>query len=241
MALRPRSFAMWVTESSVVGRGVVCSGPAFGPAPAAGQPLAVRSAFAADERVNFRAVLPVQRGGADGRISVLVSVEPTISAGLRGALLHEEGVHVRVFSATLDAPWPRVTRATGIVSVGDDDAPALIQLDGRNLCVAVVGSSLSSRSLLPEANITIQLPTGDQLKRADLDGGWRIRPLHHDGDLWLLREAGLVDTHRIGTLRTSAGTRGLRLIGAHANGYAHAMADGPLAGDEPVVLAANAA
>ena len=140
-----RSFAMWIESAAwtkIRGRSLVVQGAVLGRAPALGTALLVQPAFGRPLRAHAASMLISGRGAPPPAFGVGLADLPEIEAPrFRGALVHEEGVLLRVFSAHLKGKRARSYDAARIELEGDT-AWGLISITLGIVTVAVVGGGL---------------------------------------------------------------------------------------------------
>jgi hypothetical protein len=143
VAAPSRSFAMWIESAAwndVGQRALIVNGSCLGSAPEPGIPLLVEPAFGSPLRAHAADVVEAREGAP--RSALMLAGLPAIEAPrFRGAILHEEGVLLRVFSARLKTKRPRLYDALRIELVGDV-AWGLLSISLGIVTVAVVGGGL---------------------------------------------------------------------------------------------------
>jgi hypothetical protein len=143
---RSRHFAMWIetgfdwprVEPSVTQVG----GPMAGPAPNMGQVLQVVRAFGRPIQTRCVGLSSASRGREDAGLTIGIERCSDDPRKLRGSILHEAGVEVRLLSAELEKPVPRLVRGSGFLRLERCDVAALIQADGTLLTIATIGGGV---------------------------------------------------------------------------------------------------
>lgn len=142
-----RAFAMWIEDASatrVRGPQVLLSGSPLGPAPEARDALTIYAPFSPPRRAHCKSVLSHPRGSQDSRFAFGIEADPRLSPQqYTGAIIVEEGVVVRAFTARLRASSAR-TYAPARFDLGRDRAWGLVSLRRRLLNIVVVGGGLAA-------------------------------------------------------------------------------------------------
>jgi hypothetical protein len=119
------------------------SGPAIGRVPEASDPLRIYSPFSLPLRTKLRALGGRPRGATTTAIVIGVDAIPSLSVErLRGALISEEGVEVRTFTARTERP--DALAAPARFKLGDDHAWGLIRMTKNIVNFAVVGGGIGT-------------------------------------------------------------------------------------------------
>jgi hypothetical protein len=183
---------MWIESAAwtrVRGRSVVVHGAALGRAPEPGTALLLQPAFGRALRAHAASVVMSARGAPHPALGIGLADLPDIEGPcFRGAIVHEEGVLLRVFSARIDGQRPRLYDAVRIELSGDT-AWGLISMTLGIVTVAVVGGGLPLgaslwdclRRLLPQTAEPIErdalapLVIGDEMP----GGLWAMPAVKH--------------------------------------------------------------
>jgi hypothetical protein len=140
-----RSFAMWIESAAwtkVRGRSLVVHGAALGRAPEPGTALLVQPASGPPLRAHAAGLVMSARGASQPGAGIGLAGLPEIDAqSLHDAIVHEEGVLVRVFRARLKDERPPLHDAVRIEMAGDT-AWGLVSIGPNSVTVAVVGGGL---------------------------------------------------------------------------------------------------
>lgn len=143
-----RAFAMWIEDASALrvrGPQVLLRGSPLGPAPEARDALVIHAPFSQPLRVHCKSVLSHPRGADDVRFTFGIddgemALEPRRCIG---AVIVEEGVVVRAFSARLRVPSAPF-HAPARFDLGRDRAWGVISARRHLLNIVVVGGGLTA-------------------------------------------------------------------------------------------------
>jgi hypothetical protein len=144
------------------------SGPAIGRVPELGDPLRICSPFAIPLRTKLRALGGTPRGTTTSAVTLGIGTIPSLHVEqLRGALICEEGVHVRTFTARTS--HPECLAAPARFKLGDDHAWGLIRMLNGIVNLAVVGGGLGTRDFWHDLELVRIEGRPHALSRGDLD------------------------------------------------------------------------
>jgi hypothetical protein len=142
-----RAFAMWIEDASALrvrGPQVLLRGSPLGPAPEARDALVMHAPFSRPLRVHCKSVLSHPRGAEDARFAFGIDAELGLEARqCIGAVIVDEGVAVRAFTARLRAP-STPHHAPARFDLGRDRAWGLIAVRRHLLNIVVVGGGLAA-------------------------------------------------------------------------------------------------
>lgn len=182
-----RAFAMWIEDASALrvrGPQVLLRGSPLGPAPEARDALVIHAPFSRPLRVHCKSVLSHPRGANDLRFAFGIDDE----LGLEprrciGAVIVEEGVVVRAFTARLRVPSAPY-HAPARFDLGRDRAWGLISVRRHLLNIVVVGGGLAAADDFWPRLQRIEPQGFPTLEAAALD---RVSaPFALDGSVWQL-------------------------------------------------------
>jgi len=142
-----RAFAMWIEDAAatrVRGPQVLLHGAPLGPTPEARDALLIHAPFSPPLRVHCKSVLSHPRGATDLRFTFGIEQDPRWSPRQYvGAVIVEEGVLVRAYTARLREPSAPY-RAPARFDLGRDRAWGLVSARRHLLNILVVGGGLAA-------------------------------------------------------------------------------------------------
>lgn len=167
-----RSFAMWIEDASttrVRGPQILLYGLPLGPAPEAHDTLTIYAPFSPPQRARCKSSLSHPRGAKELRFTFGIDGEPRLSPKQYiGAIVVEEGVMVRAFTARLRAP-SALYRAPARFNLGRDRAFGLVSVRRHLLNIAVVGGGLAAAEDFWPSLVNIEPQGHPTLETSDIE------------------------------------------------------------------------